>query len=232
MNKQVQDYFKDWYRFIPEQELTNVLASLEVIYNNRTGVSPIKSKVFEVFNKTEYSKLKLVIIGQDPYTSSINATGFAFANPKDVQTISPSLRVIEHALINPNKTDYLFKKLDYSLENWVNQGVLLLNSVMTTELRDYDSLHAKVWRPFMTKFLENLSSANPGMIYILFGEEAKTLAPYINKGHILYEKHPSYYARTGTPMTGRVFAEANEWLKLINNDKIEWYEKKLESSGE
>jgi uracil-DNA glycosylase len=114
-------------------------------------------------------------------------------------------------------------RFDLSLESWARQGVLLLNSSLTVEINKPNS-HTALWFPFMTEFLKNLSEIT-GMIYVLFGEQAKNLIPYIGPDNlVLYYKHPAYFARLQVPMECDCFRKINESLTNYNNTKINWYE--------
>lgn len=138
--------------------------------------------------------------------------------------MSPSLEIVKEACINfeiPHNS-IIF---DPTLESWAKQGVLMINSALTCEVNKVGS-HTMMWRPFMTKLLRNLSEINTGIIYVLFGEDAKTLKPYINSKSniILEEKHPAYYARTGSRMPSTVFEEVNKLTKQKYGEPIIWFQ--------
>ena len=77
----------------------------------------------------------------------------------------------------------------------------------------------------MYNMIKNISETNTGIIYILFGEQARTFKPYIGKNNIIIEeKHPSYYARTNSRMPSRIFIELKQLIKLKYNEKIKFYE--------
>lgn len=151
------------------------------------------------------------------------ATGVLFGN-KEGTKLSPSLEIVKEACINfeiPHN-GIIF---DPTLESWAKQGVLMINSALTCEVNKVGS-HTMMWRPFMTKLLKNLSEINTGIIYVLFGEDAKTLKPYINSKSniILEEKHPAYYARTGSRMLSTVFEEVNKLTKQKYGEPIIWFQ--------
>ena len=115
------------------EELHKILFILDKEYKTKK-ISPNKEDVFKVFNLCKYKDLKVVMLGQDPYPQPNVATGIMFGN-KDT-LVSPSLKVIKEALINPSKPNYNQCYLDISLESWVQQGVLLLNSALTVEINN------------------------------------------------------------------------------------------------
>lgn len=84
------------------------------------------------------------------------------------------------------------------------------------------------WRQFISKMLTNLSMYSPGLIYVLYGAQAKTFRPYINDSNMVFEvPHPAYFARTGQRFETTMFDEINVILKRKNNTTINWYEKVL-----
>lgn len=217
----IANYFGEWGRYLDFITLKKILTTLDLEYKTKK-ISPQKGDVFKVFDVCPYDKLKVVMLGQDPYPQHGIATGIMFGNNKT--PISPSLEVIKNALINPEFPDYSNYKLDITLESWAKQGVLLLNSALTVEENRIGS-HIMLWRPFISHLLEEISNYNPGLIFVLFGNTAKTFLPYINKNcPILTEQHPAWYARNNSKMSNHIFIEINKLLKDNNNLNINWYE--------
>ena len=179
------NYIKSWGSIIDVIEMNKALQQLKDLDN----IAPSPKHIFDAFKLCNYNNLKCIILGMDPYPQKGVATGLAFAN-RNNREISPSLKVIQSSLyLN------LDGRLDVTLENWAEQGVLLLNSSLTVELNKPGS-HAIIWRNFIISVLKNLSDYSPGLPYILFGNTAKTFLPYINKNNkVILERHPSYYAR-------------------------------------
>lgn len=214
-------YFKDWLKVISKKELHNVIKQINSF--NYT-ICPNKGNIFKVFNLCEYNNLKVVMLGYDPYPQLNVATGIAFGNNLDIcNSISPSLQILKDSVINlriPHNS-IIF---DHSLESWCKQGVLLLNSALTTKLNQ-TGYHINMWRPFIRSLLENLSRKENGIIYVLFGETAQTFSPYINDKHniVLKEKHPSYYARLNQDMPSDIFNIIDEVLYKNYGERIKWY---------
>lgn len=158
-----------------------------------------------------------------PYPQKDVATGILFGNKVDTETLSPSLQVIKDSLLEDSISYPI--KFDPTLESWAKQGVLMLNSALTVEAYKTGS-HTMLWRSFISKLLQNLSYYCPGIIYVLFGEQAKTFRPYIGTNNtILTSFHPSYFARQNKRMSPEIFQTINKVLKSHNNMQIEWYEK-------
>lgn len=111
------------------------------------------------------------------------------------------------------------------MESWAKQGILMINSALTVEANRIGS-HTMYWRQFISKMLTNLSMYSPGLIYVLYGAQAKTFRPYINNSNMVFEvPHPAYFARTGQRFETTMFDEINVILKRKNNTTINWYEK-------
>lgn len=201
----------------------STLNSIYLKIKDEKYLSPNIQDVFKAFYLCPYDNLKVVMIGQDPYPQKDVATGIAFGNSSNTseEDLSPSLQVIKEAVINyeVNHNAYYF---DNSLEDWCKQGVLLLNSALTCRLGQPNS-HLLLWRPFISKFLNNLSICHPGLIYVLFGSTAKTFKPYIKNGHIVEIEHPAWFVRTGKKMPSKLFTDINKLLKTYFDTTIEWY---------
>lgn len=215
----------DWNNFIDYKELLRIGNFLNDKYVADI-VTPSKDDTFKAFELCSYSNCRIIMIGYDPYPQRGVATGLLFGNKKetDEKNWSPSLNIIKNSCIDwtfPHNT-IIF---DPSLESWAKQGILLINSALTTEINNTGS-HINLWRPLISKFLYEVSNTNTGLIYVLFGEQAKTLKPYINHkvNHILEEKHPAFYSRTKVQMPPNIFKDINRITKNINGERIRWYE--------
>jgi uracil-DNA glycosylase len=217
----IEEYFGDWMKVIDKQEAIKIMKWLKTV--NPSSICPSIREVFKAFELCPYTNCKAVFIGQDPYPQKCVATGILFGNRIEVSDskLSPSLEVIKEAVIDyeiPHGPIYF----DNTLETWAKQGILMINSALTCELNKVGS-HVMIWRPFISKLLQNYSVINPGTIYVLFGKTAQTFKPYISNGYIIEVEHPAYFARTGKEMPVEVFQEVNKQLKFKYNTTIEWY---------
>lgn len=214
-----EEYFGDWIKVIDKIELNKVISKLKGM-NNYT---PSMSNVFKAFELCRYNDMKVIFLGYDPYPQKNVATGILFGNKINVNELSPSLNIVKEACINYEvpHNNIIF---DQTLESWAKQGILMLNSALTVEINKIGS-HTMLWRPFISKLIKNISSINTGIIYVLFGEQAKTFKPYIGKNNIiLEEKHPAYYARTNQRMSSFIFNEVSKLTKEKYNKPIKWFE--------
>ena len=220
----LEEYFGRWMRVIDKKELLAILSKLEVEYK-RKPICPMQGDVFKAFKLCPYDDLKVVMLGQDPYPQKGVATGLLFGNKKEVdeENLSPSLQIVKEAAINleiPHKS-IIF---DQTLESWAKQGILMINTALTVEMNRIGS-HIMLWRPFVANLLKKLSENETGIIYVLFGKQAQTFKPYINKQFniILEENHPAYFARTETKMSSTVFNQISKLTKDKYGIPITWY---------
>ena len=197
---------------------------------NINNICPTKEDVFKAFNLCSLQDCKVVFIGQDPYPQYGVATGVLFGNKVSVEekNLSPSLKVIKEAAIDYTKPHNYPIVFDNTLESWAKQGILMLNSALTVEINKIGS-HTQLWRPFISQFIKSLSTYG-NFIFVLFGQQAQSFEPYINKkySYIIKENHPAYYARINKPMPSDVFYEINKQLKAQYNSSIVWYKELIE----
>lgn len=217
---ELYEYLGRWTTVMDLPELYRVLNTL---INSGKSFEPSPIRVFRAFNLCKYEEVRAVFIGQDPYPQKGVATGILFGN--ESSEISPSLSIIKESVINysiPRDREVIF---DNTLESWSRQGILMLNSALTTETNNIGS-HTMLWRAFISSFLHKLSHTSVGLVFVLFGEQAQTFIPYINTkcNTILKEKHPSFYSRINQPMPSRIFKSVNDILYSQNGDKIKWFE--------
>ena len=217
----LEEYFGDWLKVIDKDELFKVTKQINVLYKTHS-CEPAYNNIFRAFNVTPYNDLKLVSLAMDPYPQHNVSTGICFGNEKSVVKLSPSLEILKEAIIDFEVPHNLIT-FDPTLEEWSKQGILLLNSALTVEQNKPNS-HLVIWRDFIKSFLRNLSIYNPGLIYVLWGSEAKTFSSYINKNDIVYRMpHPAYYARTNTKIPSDFFNNLNKNIYRYYGRYIEWF---------
>lgn len=193
------------------------------LISKKGPVTPGYDKLFDAFAYCPYDKLKVIWLGQDPYPQQGIATGVAFANKMETpsERISPSLKVIR---------DYLYKYLDKNLEDanfditlrsWEEQGVLMLNSSLSTRAGEIGA-HTMIWRPVISSFISKISWIKQDLVFILSGGIANSFKPYIvNSAGIVSTVHPSFCIRTSTPFPD-VFNQVNSLLRISGKDIIKW----------
>lgn len=217
-----EEYFGKWLGVIGEDSLQRILPIINKLYQTQR-VMPRYEDIFKAFHICPYDKLKIIFLGQDPYPQKGVATGILFGNAEGTAVLSPSLEVIKEACIDYTVPHGVIQ-FDVTLESWARQGILMINSALTVR-QDTPNSHTMVWRSFIAKLLSNLNKAETGLIYVLFGEQAKTFSPYINRkyNHILEVKHPAYFARIKEPMPHKLFSYINILVTNKYGKPIEWY---------
>lgn len=216
----IETVFNEWIRLIDRGLLFQTLQKIPL----NKPICPSVDNVFKAFQLCSLKNCKVVMLGLDPYPQKGIATGILFGNSSNTpeDKLSPSLKVVKEAAIDYTATHNLPIEFDNTLESWCKQGVLMLNSSLTTELNK-TGVHTMIWRPFIANFIKSLSEYNNDIIFVLFGEQAQTFTPYIKSKYVLKEKHPAFYARTNTRMSSGIFKEINRLVKSQYNEVIEWY---------
>lgn len=175
--------------------------------------------IFNAFERTPFDQVKVIIIGQDPYHNPGEAMGLSFSVPRGVR-VPPSLKNIYKEL----NTDIGFEIPNHGdLSSWANQGVFLLNSMLTVEKKQPGS-HRKIgWQNFTDAVIHLLSQEKSGLVFMLWGNFAKSKSELINpdKHLILQAAHPSPLAR-GAYFGSRHFSQANHYLKKQGSSPIDW----------
>lgn len=196
----------------------NLQSFLDQEYDNYI-VYPHRENVFKAFKYTSYLDTKIVIIGQDPYINPNQAHGLAFSVMKDAK-IPPSLRNIFKEIEN----DTGVNNICGSLTNWAEQGVLLLNAVLTVRQGQIGSHRGKGWETFTDKVIELLNQREDPVIFMLWGNDAKKKMDLItNPNHFLLTAvHPSPQSSYNGFFGCRHFSKANEILKSLNKVPIDW----------
>jgi uracil-DNA glycosylase len=215
IDKSWSKLLKDLIETLTFEGLINFLA--EEIKEQQ--VYPPEKKIFAAFNRTPLNKLKVVIIGQDPYHGPGQANGLCFSVSDGIRK-PPSLNNIFKEL----KTDLDIDIPDTgNLEPWADQGVLLLNATLTVRAKDAGSHQKKGWEEFTDGVIEKISDKKSGIVFLLWGKFAQTKAELIDgkKHHILIAAHPSPLAR-GAFFGSKHFSQTNEVLMSKGVTPIDW----------
>lgn len=183
-------------------------------------IFPIGSEILSAFNLTPFEKVKVVILGQDPYHGRGQAHGLSFSVKEGVQP-PPSLENIFKEL----KTDIaLPRPKSGSLEKWAREGVLLLNTVLTVEKSKPASHQGKGWEIFTDKVLSLLNEEKSNLVYILWGKKAQEKGTFLNGNTnlIIKSAHPSPYSAASGFFDSKPFSKTNEYLISNNISPINW----------
>ncbi|MGY8987099.1 MAG: uracil-DNA glycosylase [Flavobacteriales bacterium] len=186
----------------------------------RYQIFPKGTEIFNAFNSTPFHKLKVVILGQDPYHGEGQAHGLSFSVPKGVKT-PPSLMNIFKEIEEDLKINNHGKG---DLTKWTEQGVLLLNATLTVRSNMAGSHQNKGWEQFTDKVISTISEEREGIIFLLWGRFAQNKSKLIEKSkhHILMSSHPSPLSSYRGFLGCKHFSECNEILKRENKTEINW----------
>ncbi|MEP2935412.1 MAG: uracil-DNA glycosylase [Gilvibacter sp.] len=182
---------------------------------------PKQEEIFEAFSKTDLNKIKVVIIGQDPYHGPGQAHGLCFSVPDGVAH-PPSLVNIFKEL----QTD-VGKEIpsNGNLNHWAEQGVLLLNATLSVRAHQAGSHQKKGWEQFTDAVIEVISSQREGIVFMLWGGFAKKKGARVDaKKHLVLQTgHPSpLSANRGYWFGNKHFSQANAYLRLWGKSEIKW----------
>ncbi len=203
-----KDYYKKLFEFV-KQEYDNY-----VIY-------PPADDIFNAFHYTPLSKVKVLVLGQDPYHNVNQAHGLSFSVPTSQKEIPPSLQNIYKEL----STDCgCYIPNNGYLKKWADQGVLMLNTVLTVRAHQANSHQGKGWEKFTDAVIAALNEQDRPIVYMLWGRPAQSKIPMLNnpKHLVLKAPHPSpLSAYRGFFGCGH-FSEANRFLEAHNMEPIDW----------
>lgn len=184
-------------------------------YKNGTVHPPAKF-IFRAFEMTPIDRVKVVILGQDPYHEPKQANGLCFA--------------VDEGVANPPSLQNIYKELKSDLDvegninNWAKQGVLLLNSTLTVRASSAGSHQNKGWEEFTDKVVEILSEKKEHLVFILWGKYAKDKGKNIDRNrHMVIESpHPSPFSAYSGFFGSKPFSKCNLYLKQNGGEEIEW----------
>lgn len=202
-----KEYYNSLFRFLNEE-----IDREQVIF-------PPNDQIFAAFNKTPFNKIKVVIIGQDPYHGDGQANGLCFS--------------VADGIRKPPSLVNIFKELkddigheipeNGNLESWANQGILLLNATLTVRAHEPGSHQGKGWEEFTDAVIQKISGELHGIVFLLWGNYAQKKGQRIDRSkHLVLEApHPSPLARGGFKGC-KHFSKTNEYLSSIGKSPIDW----------
>ena len=202
-----KDYFKKLIEFIDKE------------YSKKT-IYPKKCEIFNAFRHTSYKDTKVVILGQDPYHGVNQAEGLSFS--------------VKNCVRKPPSLQNIFKEMESdlgipfptsnSLIPWAEEGVLLLNTVLTVQ-ESHPASHKDIgWEQFTDEVIKKLNEKETPVVFILWGNFARNKKKLItNPNHYVIESaHPSPFSAYNGFFGSKPFSRTNEFLKKNNMKEIEW----------
>ncbi len=222
MSVQLEESWKEVLNNEFEQNyMKNLRVFLQQAKSEGRILYPAGKFIFNAFEHTPFKKVKVVILGQDPYHGPNQAHGLSFSVQKGVP-FPPSLQNIFKEL------QAEFKDFNYpahgDLTSWADQGVLLLNATLTVEANKAGSHQKQGWEIFTDKVIQVLSNERSGIVFLLWGKYAQAKADLIdmNKHHVLMSAHPSPFSAHSGFFGNDHFKKTNEILKSSGEKEIDW----------
>lgn len=201
-------YYKELYTFIRQEYNTHV-------------IYPPADNIFNAFHLTPLGEVKVLILGQDPYHGEHQAHGLCFSVLPDQPDLPPSLQNIYKEL-----QDDLGCEIPNNgyLKKWAQQGVLMLNTVLTVRAHQAGSHQGKGWEQFTDAIIQAVNAQDRPIVYLLWGKPAQSKIPMLtNPKHlILKAPHPSPLSAYRGFFGCRHFSQTNEFLKKNGIAPIDW----------
>ncbi|MDF1877848.1 uracil-DNA glycosylase [Sulfurimonas sp. SAG-AH-194-L11] len=205
------EFQKDYY--------TNLIKFIKNEYVEKT-IYPKYEDIFRAFNLLSLSEVKVVIIGQDPYHAPNQANGLAFSVTSHVK-VPPSLKNIYKELVDDMNCG---TPTDGDLTSWAEQGVLLINSVLTVEKASPNSHKNRGWEVFTDSVIQMLSDNFSNIVFILWGgsSQKKELLIDTSKHLVLKSPHPSPLSSYRGFFGSKPFSKTNVYLRAHKKEEINW----------
>ena len=206
-----EEYQKEYFQ--------NLLNFIKKEYKEKT-IYPKQNEVFNAFRYTDFSNVKVVILGQDPYHGPNQAEGLSFS--------------VKDEVLKPPSLQNIFKELESdlgipfpehnSLKPWAKQGVLLLNAVLTVEEHKPTSHKDRGWETFTDDIIKIINQKEEPVVFILWGAYARAKKELItNKRHLVIESaHPSPFSARNGFFGSRPFSKTNDFLRKNGIKEIDW----------
>lgn len=208
--------------FIYSSDFDNIIKELARLSSEGKRFTPKLSQMFRAFEECPIDELKVVILGQDPYPQFEVADGIAFScgNTNVAETS------LKYMLEEINRHVYKGHpgSLNPDLTRWSNQGILMLNTALSTTVSKIGQ-HYAIWQPFLAYLFDYLTWNVNGLVYVYMGKEAKTWSDAVNENNYkFYVSHPASaaYAGSKTWDSQNVFNEVNNLVEKTHNTKIIW----------
>ena len=203
-----KEYYKKLYQFVKEE------------YSTKT-IYPAAKDIFNAFHFTPLSKVKVLLLGQDPYHNVNQAIGTSFAVPESQKEIPPSLVNIYKELKDDLNCE--IPNNGY-LKKWAEQGVLLLNTVLTVRAHQANSHQGKGWELFTDAVIRAVNEQDTPIVYFLWGRSAMNKRVMLNnpKHLVLEAPHPSPLSAYRGFFGCKHFSKANAFLEANGAEPIDW----------
>lgn len=231
MYKMLKSSDSGWHNllkgFLVSEDFVTIIKTLEDLVNDEKRFTPPLRMVFRAFTECPLDKLKVVIVGQDPYPQLGVADGIAFSCGNTGKP-EASLRYIHRALAKTVYNTDETKDLSVDLADWSRQGVLMLNTSLTTEVGKIGK-HFAIWDPFVKYLIDMLNSKSIAdkkpIVWAFLGKKAQELEELLDDSQIILKaSHPASaaYAREKMWDCNDIFNNVNSKLEELGSTKILW----------
>lgn len=209
-----------WKEFFSQEEVKKYLQDTSdklIELGKKEVIFPSIQNIFRAFYLVPMDKIKVVILGQDPYHNG-SAVGLAFS-VKEGQAINPSLRNIKEEV---SECGFKVDKDKGDLTCWAKQGVFLINTSLTVKESSAGS-HLLLWNKFTQELIKYITRNCNDLVFLLWGEKAQLYKKYFVGSHIILEtSHPSPFSVYRGFSGSKCFSEANLKLRSLKKEEINW----------
>ena len=221
--KRLKYHLGRWVDVLPKFILKNLLETMDIVDNerNKFNIYPSELDTFRLFRYLDINNIKCIILGQDPYHTPVVANGFAFGSEK-FEPLPPSLKQIVKAIQKDVGTGFKCKESNSTLKYLAEQGVFLLNTILT--VREGQPLsHSEIgWQHFTSAVIKVINNKTDAP-FLLWGSKAQEYKKILRPDTIVFEaSHPASAAYKGTTWECNHFSKVNELLKSRGQKEIIW----------
>ena len=215
---------ESWNAELGNEFSSEYMASLRAFLKKEIQIGkkifPPMNKIFNAFNLTPFTNIKIVLVGQDPYHGESQANGLSFSVEENIK-VPPSLQNIFRELFSDLR---LTSPQNGNLEKWAKQGVLLLNSSLTVEKGLPGSHQGKGWEKFTDEVLKIINNKKQNVVFILWGKKAQEKGHFLDRQRhlILKSPHPSPFSAHSGFFGSKPFSKANNYLIEKGIEPINW----------
>lgn len=212
-----------WTQFIEEESKKPYFEELDSYLKNeriKHEIYPPEKDVFNAFKLTPFEKVKVVILGQDPYHGEGQAHGLAFSVIKGVKPPPSLVNIYKEYESDLN----LIPPSHGNLENWAREGVLLLNTVLTVQKESPGSHQKRGWEIFTDRVIDVLSEKKQSLVFVLWGLPSQKKASRVNptQHHLILSPHPSPLSSYRGFFGSKPFSRTNDYLKANGISPVNW----------
>jgi len=213
----------DWAPIMEKEFEKDYYVNLREFLKKEYATNTIYPDMYDIYNAlhyTTYAHTKVVLLGQDPYHGPNQAHGLSFSVKPEV-AVPPSLKNIykelqqDLGIPNPNHG---------YLRSWAEQGVLLLNAVLTVRARQANSHRGKGWENFTNEVIRQVNLKKDPVVFMLWGRNAQEKETFITQKHhlIIKSPHPSPFSAHKGFFGSRPFSRANQFLEQVGRKPVDW----------